>query len=274
MVHIGDEYTKLSELIGYCEAQIEASLQLALQYFIIIVVFSGRIIPSSSIYRSLVTSTITILLAISKALMSHQVNHTKKTSKLKQIKQTVWIISLSGIIFITNIVVLTNLFAAVIKYGKDYYHMPPLMQKDYLIESIIHVTLIMFMCIFMYKNCFKQHLQTKVRFIILSIYHIFNCMAFSMALINSFCSEDFNNSIGFILPIVQHLILHSSLVLVFAKAAVSATKLNDIWSLEKMTSSELCRIPNFLFTIVFLSFFYSSLNTLLYSFHVPSTRYK
>ena len=272
MVHIGDEYTKLSELIGYCEAQIEASLQLALQYFIILVVFYGRRLASPSMFRSLVTSNITILLAITKTLMSQQVSHTKKKSKLKQIKQTVWIVSLSGIIFITNIVVLNNIFAAMINYGKDYYNAPPLMQKDYLVGSIIYVTSIVFMCIFMFKNCFKQHLQTKVRFIILSIYHISNFVGGFITLIDGFYAENYNNIA--LLHIVQHLILHSSLVLVFTKAAVSATKLNDIWNLEKMTSNELCRIPNLLFTIVFLSFSYSHLNTLLYSLHVFPTHYK
>ena len=44
------------------------------------------------------------------------------------------------------------------------------------------------------------------------------------------------------------------IVIVFAKAAFSVSKLNDIWSLEKMTSKELCCIPNLLFSIVFLSF--------------------
>ena len=79
-------------------------------------------------------------MAISKALMPKQVNHTKKTSKLKQIKQTVWIVSLSGNIFITNIVILNNFFAAVIKYGRGYFHTPPRKQTDFLIEAIINVT--------------------------------------------------------------------------------------------------------------------------------------
>ena len=183
--------------------------------------------------------------------MPKQTSHTKKNSKLKQIKQTLWILSLSGIIFITNIVILCSFFAAVINYGKDYYNVPPQMQKHYLIGAIIYVTLVVFMCIFMYKNCFKQHLQTKVRFIILSTYHITICVVNSILLISAFYAEDYA-IIGFILPTVQHLILHSSLVLVFAKAAVSVTKLNDIWSL--MTSKELCWNPNLLFTIVFLSF--------------------
>ena len=153
------------------------------------------------------------------------------------------------------------------------FRVPPHVQKYYLSVTIIYATLVVFMCIFMFKNCFKQHLQTKVRFIILCIYHIIYCLFHSLALIGYVSGED-TASINFILPEVQHIILHVSLVLVFAKAAVSATKLNDIWSLEKMTSNELCRIPNLLFTIVFLSFFYSHLNTLLYSLHVFPTHYK
>ena len=70
-------------------------------------------------YRSLVTSKEPILLAITKTLMSQQVSHTKKKSKLKQIKQSVWIVLLSGIIFITNIVTLSIFFTSVINYLRE-----------------------------------------------------------------------------------------------------------------------------------------------------------
>ena len=239
--------------------------QVVLQFFIIIVVFMARRIPSQAIYRSLATSITMIMFAITKALMSQQISHTKKTSKLKLAKQLVWIISLAGTIFTANTINLSMLVWGILCYGKEYNRIPLSMHKIHLLGSIISLTLIVFMCSFMYKNCFKQHSQTKVRFIVLSINHIINCIYDLLALIFTVFGQDIGN-IGVAGPNISFIILNSSLVLVFAKAAFSASKLNDVWSLEKMTSKELCCIPNLLFSIVFLTFFLFILGCVLQSF--------
>ena len=114
------------------------------------------------------------------------------------------------------------------------FRVPPHVQKYYLSVTIIYATLVVFMCIFMFKNCFKQHLQTKVRFIILCIYHIIYCLFHSLALID-YISGDDTASINFILPEVQHVILHLSLVLVNSAEPVEGSKIaNNYWnSMEK-----------------------------------------
>ena len=104
------------------------------------------------------------------------------------------------------------------------FRVPPHVQKYYLSVTIIYATLVVFMCIFMFKNCFKQHLQTKVRFIILCIYHIIYCLFHSLALID-YISGDDTASINFILPEVQHVILHLSLVLVNSAEPVEGSKI-------------------------------------------------
>ena len=147
-----------------------------LQFFVIQVVFMARRIPSPSLYRSLMTSIIMIMFAITKALMSQQISHTKKISKLKQFKQLLWIICLAGTIFTANIFNLNNFIWSCVCYGKEYNRSSPSAQKLQLIRTITYATLMIIMCIFIWKNCFKQHLQTKVRFISLSISHIINCM--------------------------------------------------------------------------------------------------
>ena len=142
-------------------------------------VFWGRRIPSPSIYRSLAISNIMIMLGITKALMSQQISNDKKKSKLKQIKQLVWIISLSHIIFQVNMTQWSLYIFMLISYGQDFNRISS--SED---NSIfILVTLIICMYLFMYKNCFKQHLQTKVRFLTLSIYHLITCLANSFAII-------------------------------------------------------------------------------------------
>ena len=239
--------------------------QAVLQMFVLQVVFFGRRIPSPAIYRSLATSITMIMFALTKALMSQQISHTKKTSKLKLAKQLVWIISLAGTIFTANTIQLNMLVWGFLCYGKEYNRMPLSMQKFNLLGSIISLTLVVFMCSFMYKNCFKQHSQTKVRFIVLSINHIINCIYNLIALIGFVFGQDTGN-IGVAGPVIFVFILNSSLVLVFAKAAFSASKLNDVWSLEKMTSKELCCIPNLLFSIVFLTFCLFFLGFVLQSF--------
>ena len=64
----------------------------------------------------------------------------------------------------------------------------------------------------------------------------------------------FDENIGVAMLMASFTMLNLPPFLVFAKAAFSVPKLNDIWSLEKMTSKELCWVPNLLFTIVFLTF--------------------
>ena len=63
------------------------------------------------------------------------------------------------------------------------------------------------------------------------------------------------------------------LVLVFLKAAFTVEKLNDILSLDKMTSKELCPIPNLLFTTVIMISMGFALFWVSYSFHVFPTYY-
>ena len=239
-----------------------------LQFFVIQVVFMARRIPSPSLYRSLMTSIIMIMFAITKALMSQQISHTKKISKLKQVKQLVWIICLAGTIFTANIFNLNNFIWRCVCHGKEYNRSSPSAQKSQLIQVISYATLMISMSIFIWKNCFKKDSQTKVRFISLSIYHIINCIIDCMVLIISIFGQDTGN-IGTAGISIVMIMLNSSLVLVFAKAAFSVSKLNDIWSLEKMTSRELCCIPNLLFTIVILSFFLLVLGTVLQSVSDP-----
>ena len=200
--------------------------------------------------------------------MSQQISHTRKTSKLKQIKQLLWIICLAGTVFTANTYALINFVWRCVCYGKEYNRSSPSAQKSQLIQVIAYATLMIIMCIFIWKNCFKQHLQTKVRFIILSINHIINCIVICLILIVSIFGEDTGN-IGSAGPLITMILPNLSLVLVFAKAAFSVAKLNDIWSLEKMTSKELCCIPNLLFTIVILSFFLLVLGTVLQSVSDP-----
>ena len=236
-----------------------------LQFFVLQVVFMSRRIPSPSLYRSLMTSIVMIMFAITKALMSKQISHTKKISKLKQVKQLVWIICLAGTIFTANIFNLNNFIWSCVCYGKEYNRSSPSAQKLQLIRTITYATLMIIMCIFIWKNCFKQHLQTKVRFISLSINHIINCMVVCLTLIFSIFGQDTGN-IGSAGPLITMILPNLSLVLVFTKAAFSVAKLNDIWSLEKMTSKELCCIPNLLFTIVFLLHFLLVLGAVFWSF--------
>ena len=219
------------------------------------VVFEGRRNPSPAIYISIVTSTTMIMFAITKALISQQISHTQTISKLKQVKHFVWIICLAGSIFITNIVQFFEVFiSGLLSYGKEYNRSSPSAQKQQLINAIIYSALVIVMFIFIWKNCFKQHLQTKVRFVILSVYHINSCINLFMTLIVNVFGED-TGYIGVAANFMMFIILNLSLVLIFAKAALSVSKLNDIWSLEKMTSKESCLIPNLLFIIVFLPFF-------------------
>ena len=123
----------------------------------------------------------------------------------------------------------------------------------------------------MFKNFFKPHLQTKVRFLILSIYHLINCLRCTLVILESVYHS--NSGFGLTMLYVPFVILNSSLVLVFSKAAFSVPKLNDIWSLEKMTSKDLCGIPNLLFTIAILSSMSFVLYNVLYSLHVFPTYY-
>ena len=211
------------------------------------------------------------MFAVTKALMSQQISHDKKKSKLKQIKQLAWIVCLNVIIFTTNSVQWTSFIYTFITYGKEYNRESPSDQKMFLIINIIQMTLTIAMCIFMFKNFFKPHLQTKVRFLILSIYHLINCLRCTLVILESVYHS--NSGIGLTMLYVPYVILNSSLVLVFAKAVFSAPKLNDIWSLEKMTSKDLCFIPNLLFTIVILSSMSFVLYNVLYSLHVFPTYY-
>ena len=242
--------------------------QVILQSFVAGLVFLGRRIAPPSLIRSVVTSITIIMFAITKALMSQQISHTKKTSKLKQIKQLVWIICLAGTIFAVNILQLNVIVWGFICYGKEYNRSPPSTHKFSLLLSITGLTLFFFICIFMYKNCFKQHFQTKVRCIILSINHIINCISHLIHL-NVFIFGQDTGNVGMAGFHIIMIILNLSLVFVFAKASFSVSKLNDIWSLEKMASKELCLIPNLLFTIVFLSFFLFVLGFVLQSFGDP-----
>ena len=226
--------------------------QVVLQLFVLQVVFWGRRIPSPAIYRSLATSITMIMLAITKTLMSKQISHSKKISKLKQVKQLLWIVSLAATIFTANITNSSQLFLQFYAYGKDFNRESPSSQKGKILGFIGVSTILFIMCILLFKNCCKRHLQTRIRFIIISIYHILTCVFYSMGIIMVFV-EDTGNG-GIVVPLTLLIILNSSLALVFTKAAFSVSKLNDIWSLEKMTSKELCCIPNLLFSIVILSF--------------------
>ena len=226
--------------------------QVVLQLFVLQVVFWGRRIPSPAIYRSLATSITMIMLAITKTLMSKQISHSKKISKLKQVKQLLWIVSLAATIFTANITNSSQLFLQFYAYGKDFNRESPSSQKGKILGFIGVSTILFIMCIPLFKNCCKRHLQTRIRFIIISIYHILTCVFYSMGIIMVFV-EDTGNG-GIVVPLTLLIILNSSLALVFTKAAFSVSKLNDIWSLEKMTSKELCCIPNLLFSIVILSF--------------------
>ena len=226
--------------------------QVILQLFVNQVVFWGRRIPSPAIYRSLATSITMIMLAITKTLMSKQISHSKKISKLKQVKQLLWIVSLAATIFTANITNSSQLFLQFYAYGKDFNRESPSSQKGKILGFIGVSTILFIMCILLFKNCCKRHLQTRIRFIIISIYHILTCVFYSMGIIMVFV-EDTGNG-GIVVPLTLLIMLNSSLALVFTKAAFSVSKLNDIWSLEKMTSKELCCIPNLLFSIVILSF--------------------
>ena len=162
LVHIGEEFRKLSDLIGFCEVAVESTLQVALQIVVLSVVFTGRRIPSPAIYRSIATSITMIMFAVTKALMSQQISHDKKKSKLKQIKQLVWIVCLNIIIFTTNSVQWTSFIYTFITYGKEYNHKSPSDQKMFLIINIIQITLTVAMCIFMFKNFFKHKMLKTI----------------------------------------------------------------------------------------------------------------
>ena len=211
------------------------------------------------------------MFAVTKALMSQQISHGKKKSKLKQIMQLVWIVCLTVIIFTTNTVQWTSFIYTFITYGKEYNRESPSDQKMFLIINIIQITLTIALCILMFKNFFKSHLQTKVRFFILSIYHLINSLRCALVILESVYHS--NSGIGLTMLYVPYVILNSSLVLVFAHAAFSVKKLNDIWSLEKVTSKNLCLIPNMLFAIVILSSTCFILYNVLYSLHVFPTYY-
>ena len=237
------------------------------------VVFEGRRNPSPAIYISIVTSTTMIMFAITKALISQQISHTQTISKLKQVKHFVWIICLAGSIFITNIVQFFEVFiSGLLSYGKEYNRSSPSAQKQQLINAIIYSALVIVMFIFIWKNCFKQHLQTKVRFIIISITHTLFCFVYLFTLTDVVIGGDTGND-DVAIFVITFFMLNLCLVIVSAKAAFSVSKLNDIWSLEKMTSKELCCIPNLLFVIVVLTFLGFNLIMVLYSLHVFPTFY-
>ena len=139
----------------------------------------------------------------------------------------------------------------------------------FFIVNIVQLTLTIFMLIFMFKNCFKQELQTKVRFLTLSNYHLINCLRCTLVII----LWAFNKNIGLTMLYIPFIILNLSLVVVFAHAAFSVKKLNDIWSLEKMSSKSLCFISNLLLAIVILSSMSFVLYNVLYSLHVFPTYY-
>ena len=248
------------------------SNQVILQWFAIIVVFAARRIPSPAIYRSLATSMIMIMFAITKALMSKQISHTKKPSRLNQFKQLVWIICLAGTIFTAITINLSFLVWGIVCYRKDFNRLPLSMHKYPLFGSIITLTYLVITHILMLKKCFKQHLQTKVRFIIISITHTLFCFVYLFTLTDVVIGGDTGND-DVAIFVITFFMLNLCLVIVSAKAAFSVSKLNDIWSLEKMTSKELCGIPNLLFAIVFLTFLGFSLIMVLYSLHVFPTYY-
>ena len=246
------------------------SNQVILQWFAIIVVFAARRIPSPAIYRSLATSMIMIMFAITKALMSKQISHTKKPSRLNQFKQLLWIICLAGTIFTAITINLSFLVWGIVCYRKDFNRLPLSMHKYPLFGAIITLTYLVITHILMLKNCFKQHLQTKVRFIIISITHTLLCFVYLFSL--SVIGGDTGND-DVAIFVITFFMLNLCLVIVSAKAAFSVSKLNDIWSLEKMTSKELCCIPNLLFVIVVLTFLGFNLIMVLYSLHVFPTFY-
>ena len=170
--------------------------QVVLQLFVLQVVFWGRRIPSPAIYRSLATSITMIMLAITKTLMSKQISHSKKISKLKQVKQLLWIVSLAATIFTANITNSSQLFLQFYAYGKDFNRESPSSQKGKILGFIGVSTILFIMCILLFKNCCKRHLQTRIRFIIISIYHILTCVFYSMGIIMVFVEDTGNGGIN------------------------------------------------------------------------------
>ena len=123
---------------------------------------------------------------------------------MKQVKQLLWIVCLAGNMFTANISNSSQLFLAFYSYGKDFNRESPSSQRGKLLGFIGVSTILFIMCILMYKNCCRQHLQTKIRFIIIIIYHIFTCIFYSMGIIMVFVDDTGND--GIIVPLTLEVI--------------------------------------------------------------------
>ena len=250
LIHYGEEWAKLCDLVSYCEAQMEATLQLLVQVFVFFVLFSGKINPSPAVLFSIATS-VTITIAAAKALIPLRLQNSQKESFMTRRRKAAWVITLNILLFTTLIIIFELSIASlsVLFFGIE---IPAFFNNSYSeleinIITAMHVFQMIYIicaCLLIKFNCLRKFQQVEPKSFLISIGYFISDIVYAYCFIAA--SKAFTSQTGdlFIVIFFWSLYLYFlCLTLFFGVATFSAEKFTDIWDVDKFNSKFVVSCP-------------------------------
>ena len=242
VLHYGEEFRRLNELIGFCEMIMETWLQLTFQIWIENVYYMLTRQNSAHTVLFFLKAYIMISFHLTKTLMPPAAG-SKNNQIISRIKAFWWALTLSLLIMFC--------------VGWDFCRFNLLFAyrplSVFLYCTIPFLLYLSFCAIFLYKNCFNRSKQTKLKCLLASIFFlglsVFWCFIIFV--------DGHHSKLGLIYYIPV-LIIHLYLTSIFTKASFTVSSLVDIWSLEQISSKSKTLQYLLLFCSTFLVFVFVS----------------
>jgi hypothetical protein len=234
--------------MSFTELAVESCLQFVLQVCVVFIFTFTGMQPTFLQVFTIVTSALTIFLGAGKAVTISTVlpNDNPERRVFRRVKNVIW-----NVIFLCiSIGLIIYQSALAIIVALDVFKSFTTLYKIIFIALwSIQLFYLIFMCLFVLKNCLENSQQPWLKCIMLSVYYLYTCISYVIThLVFVPVALSQSKSISLI-PVVIMILNFTFVALFFLYASFNVLKLRDVLNLEVMESRHKCPVPNMLFTI-------------------------
>ena len=230
----------------------EATLQLFFQSFIYGVLFKGKRRWPPSVFLSIVTSSLMITIATTKALIPKELPNGKKESLSQLIRKISWVLNLNILLFVTVFCMILTMFISALCtlfFGlefetKVFSHTSELEINVCIAMHVLIVIYIICACLLIKFNCLRKFQQIEPKSLLVSVGYFITSAIFgyyftSSGILYAFKTGDYFN----VLFESSLYLCLLCLTLFFGAATFSVEKFTDIWDIDKFNSKHVVSCP-------------------------------
>ena len=233
--------------MSFTELAVESSLQLILQFFVVILFIFTGIRPTFLQVFTIATSALTVSFGAGKAVViSTQLpDDNPKKRVFRRLRNVIWNVTFLATSMVVNLI--PPLLAIVVGLT-SFKSFTTLYKVIFVALWSIQLFYFVFMCIFMLKNHLGKSQQPWLKCIMLSAYYFYACISYGISFL--VLVPQISHSIIVIVTVIVGFMFLS---LFYLYASFIVLKFRDVLNLEVLESRHKCPVPNLLFIISLFS---------------------